>query len=224
MLKDFNKFLINSIIFSDEPINTINNYNINNIFFDKILYLLDEFVITYNNMQMIDDYMSQNIYDVVNYIKFNYNYNNSSEKNVKYNFYNNIITKLNNALKINNEIFYISQIIDRGMFVDYNEPILPEKLKEEIRYSICFDKDFYEMLSKTDYQTKQLDYSKLVMNKFFLYSVHYFLLECPDILENNNLLKQVLINNLKETRKIFLNKNDTNIKKYSKNLLNNIRW
>ncbi len=228
MQKNFNDFLINSIIFSDKPINIIESFNINNVFLDEISYLLNDFVSTYNNMQSLDDYMIENAYDVIDYIRFNYKYNNLKEKNFKYTFYNNIITKLNSALKINSEAFYLSQIINRQIFIecdfDIDELILSEKVKDEIRHSLCCDKNFYEILSKPNYQIKQYDYSKLVMNKFFLYSVNYFLLECPDILKHNKLLKDILLNNLKETKKLFLDKKDSNIKKYSKKILNNIRW
>ena len=102
MQKNFNDFLINSIIFSDKPINIIESFNINNVFLDEISYLLNDFVSTYNNMQSLDDYMIENAYDVIDYIRFNYKYNNLKEKNFKYTFYNNIITKLNSALSFSN--------------------------------------------------------------------------------------------------------------------------
>ena len=76
MQKNFNDFLINSIIFSDKPINIIESFNVNNVFLDEISYLLNDFVSTYNNMQSLDDYMIENAYDVIDYIRFNYKYNN----------------------------------------------------------------------------------------------------------------------------------------------------
>ena len=118
--------MINSLVFEDEPIKVMKQYN-NNESLDKILELIQNFIIIYNDFQSFDDYMAQNIYDILNYIRYNYNYRNQEEKNQKYEFYRICISQLNNRLQVNNEEFYMSQFLARGMNFDYIKKLLEMK-------------------------------------------------------------------------------------------------
>lgn len=230
MIKKTNNFFINSIVFDENPIRIIEQYKINNLFFDEILILLVNFINDYNDMQMLDNYMVQNIYEIISYIKYHYDYNSVEDRKNKINIYNNLITKLNNNFNTNSEIFYINQYLSRGINSDYNytfsEFFVPEELKKIVRISLCYDNFFYEILNKQRKNISESEFSILVMNSLFIYSVNYFYLECPSILENNSILKEVLIKNKKILNSPFIkNKTDSqSLKKYSKKLFNKIRW
>ena len=223
--------MINSLVFEDEPIKVMKQYN-NNESLDKILELIQNFIMIYNDFQSFDDYMAQNIYDILNYIRYNYNYRNQEEKNQKYEFYRICISQLNNRLQVNNEEFYMSQFLARGMNFDYIKKLgsymLPDTIKENIRSSLCFDKFFYDILAKNPQNVSNSELSILIMNTMFIYSTNYFYLECPDILNNNFILKQVLMENKKILTNNKLKNHDYEItkslKKCNKYLLKEIRW
>ena len=223
--------MINSLVFEDEPIKVMKQYN-NNESLDKILELIQNFIMIYNDFQSFDDYMAQNIYDILNYIRYNYNYRNQEEKNKKYECYRICISQLNNRLQVNSEEFYMSQFLARGMNFDYIKKLgsymLPDTIKENIRASLCFDKFFYDILTKNPQNVSNSELSILIMNTMFIYSTNYFYLECPDILNNNFILKQVLMENKKILTNNKLKNHDYEItkslKKCNKYLLKEIRW
>lgn len=227
MIENSDKFFLNSIIFDENLSNDmINIYKNNYIYVDKILLLLKNFVITCNDMQMMDEYMQHKIYLIINYIRNNYKCINQKEKVDKYNLYNEIIVNLNNSNQINSEIFYILEFRNRGMNYDYkfksNEYKLPEHIKNYIRKSLYCDKYYFDVLSKNEKNISDIRCFDLVMNPLFIYSVNNFLLECPKILEQNSLLKKILIYNIKNSN-IFIYK-QKGIKISSKKLLKEIRW
>lgn len=232
MIEKKDKFFINAIVFDENPIMIIEQYNIDNLFFDKLLTLLNYFIENYNSMQSFDDYMVKNILDIINYIKCNYKYDSAIDKKNKYDIYNNAIISLNNSLQVNSEYFYISNGLARGILSGYdykfNNFFVPKNIKQIIRTSLCYDNFFYDILTKERKNVSDSEISILVMNELFIYSVNYFRLECPKILENNSILKQVLIENKKFLFE-FKNLDDKdfytlkNLKKSSKKLLKEIR-
>ena len=69
MIEKKDKFFINAIVFDENPIMIIEQYNTDNSFFDKLLTLLNYFIENYNSMQSFDDYMVKNN---INYKRSNY--------------------------------------------------------------------------------------------------------------------------------------------------------
>lgn len=234
MKEQIDDFLINSIVFDDEPLKVMKQYK-DSESLDKIMELIKDFIITYNDFQSFDDYIANNIYEIIAYIKYQYNYINENQKKVKYEIFNECIRNLNNRLQTNNEEFYMSQFFNRRMDIDYvidnYANILPEEIKQNIRASLCFDKFFYEILSKEQKNISDSEFSILVMNTMFIYSVNYFKTECPELLYNNIILKNVLIENEKNIINLksqFQSYNGyekpNSLKKCSKQLLKEIRW
>lgn len=234
-MKNLNdQFFINSLVFDIEPLKIIKQYQ-DNYSLDKILDLIKDFIVTYNDFQSFDDYMAQNIYDILNYIRYNYKYSNLEQKKEKFEIFSFCLSQLNNRMNTNSEDFYMSQFISRGMNYDYfllfKQYILPDDIKENIRASLCFDKFFYEIISKNISNVSNSEMELLIMNTMFIYSVNYFYLECPEILDNNMLLKKVLIENkkiLSNFKLRFLNntkyETTNSLKKSTKFLLKEFRW
>lgn len=237
-------FFINSIVFDDNPIKVIKQKadeykNIeedkNNILFDRVLITLDAFVNEYNNMQFLDDYMVQNIYTIINYIKDNYNYSCMEVKQKVYDLRNKIIVILNNYFGANDNSFYLDQCNKRGIFLDCSNNVdefnIPDTIKKDIQVSLSFDNFFYDILIKDRKNIPDKTIDILVMNTMFVYSVNFFRFECPSLLEQNIVLKEVLIANKKIINslnfKLGINKECDKTKcliKSTKQLLNAIRW
>lgn len=233
-------FFINSIVFDDNPIKVIKqnlnqgNTNNSNIIFDRILYLLDAFVNEYNDMQFLDDYMVQNIYNIVDYIRDNYVYIGGSKQKI-YEFRNKILSGINNYFGANDNSFYLDQFNKRGVFLDCSNNVdefnIPDTIKKDIQVSLSFDNFFYDILIKDRKNIPDKTIDILVMNTMFVYSVNFFRFECPSLLEQNIVLKEVLIANKKIINslnfKLGINKECDKTKcliKSTKQLLNAIRW
>ncbi len=167
------------------------------------MVLIDDFILVHNDMQAFDDFVVNNLYGIINFIRHNYEYTNDSEKEIKYQFYNDLISRLKNALRNNDDEFYKQQFNERGIYLDYkfniDKFIMPEQLRDEVRCSLSFDNFFYDILTKRIENVSQSEKEMLTMNTLFLYSVNFFVLECPNILDKNLLLKYVLL----ENKKIF---------------------
>ncbi len=235
-MKDkINEFFINSIIFNEQPIVVIKQEKINNEFLDSLLVLIDDFLLVHNDKQAFDDFVIDNVADVINFIRNNYNYYTEDDKKNKYQIYNDLILRLNGALRTNDDAFYKQQYIERGIDLNYKFDIdnfdMPEQLRDDVRLSLSLDKFFYDILTKRIENISQSEQAMLTMNPLFLCSVNSFKFECPELLEKNLVLKQVLLNNKKiiESLKFKLGLNpeyeNTNcLVKSSKQLLKEIRW
>lgn len=206
------EFFIHKIVFNEQPIHAIKNAKndqINNEYLDSLLVLIDDFILVHNDMQAFDDFVVNNLFEIINFIKYNYNYSNNNDRQIKYQYYNDLISRLNNALRTNNDAFYRQQFIDRGIFWDFkfhdDNVYLPDELRHEVRISLCYDNFFYDILTKKIDDVSKSEKSKLIMNTLFLYSVNYFYYNCKEILENNELLKQVLLENRKIMRSVRFN-------------------
>lgn len=238
MKNPIDSLFINSIVFSDDPIKVINQKNDNNssnILFDKILVTLYDFVIEYNNMQFFDDYMAKNIYTIINYIKDNYAYSCIEDKQKVYDLRNKIIRIVNKYLGNNNDNFYLSQIDYRKIFLDcsnkLNEFNIPDTIKQNVHDSLSLDGFFYDILIKDKKNISDKTFDILIMNTMFIYSVNFFRFEYPELLDNNILLKEILLTNKKIidslSFKFGFNKKYDKTKcliKSTKQLLNEIRW
>ena len=252
MKKLSNDFFINSIVFDIEPIKAIKQKADNvgkqdnsNILLNKILSTLDDFVIEFNSMQFFDDYIAQNIYNIVDYIRDNYVYNNIEIKQKVYESCNKILSGVNNYFGANSNSFYLDQFNARGIFLDcsnkVNEFNIPDTVKDDIRSSLSFDNFFYDILVKKRKDISDRTIETCIMNTMFMYSVNYFYIELCNskysdfdhykILENNLALKEILLANKKIINS--LNFKLGYDKKYAKTkclikstnqLLNDIRW
>ncbi len=235
MKEKSDEFFINEIIFNEDPIKIIRQKKIENRFLESLLVLIDDFLLVYNDIQAFDDFVIQNVSNVINFIRNNYNYYDEGDKKIKYQCYNDLILRLNRGLRTNNDDFYKQHFIMRGIDLDYKFDIdnfcMPEQLRDEVRLSLSLDKFFYDILIKRIENVSQSEKSMLTMNTLFLYSVNFFRLECPEVLEKNLILKNILLNNKKiiESFSFRLGLNcgyeKTNcLVKSSKQLLKEIRW
>lgn len=245
LTKFSNALFINSIVFNNNPIKVIkqeNDENINNknadpnILMDRILNTLTDFVIEYNGMQFLDDYMVQNIYTIINYVKDNYNYSGIEDKQKIYDLRNKIISMLNNYFGDNNGIFYLLQFDSRRIYLDCSYKIdefnIPMTIKDSIRSSLSLDRFFYNLLIRDRKNISDKTIDILKMNTMFIYSVNHFSIECSDVLEKNMVLKEILLTNKKIINslnfKLGIRKEEYDktkcLIKSTKQLLNEIRW
>lgn len=235
MKEKSDEFFINEIIFNEDPIKIIRQKKIENRFLESLLVLIDDFLLVYNDRQAFDDFVIQNVSNVINFIRNNYNYYDEDDKKIKYQCYNDLILRLNRGLRTNNDEFYKQHFIMRGINLDYKFDIdnfcMPEQLRDEVRLSLSLDKFFYDILIKRIENVSQSEKSMLTMNTLFLYSVNFFRLECPEVLEKNLILKNILLNNKKIIEsfsfKLGLNcgyERTNCLVKSSKQLFKEIRW
>lgn len=235
MKEKFDEFFINSIIFNEQPIVVIKQEKINNEFLDSLLVLIDDFLLVHNDKKAFDDFVICNAADVINFIRNNYNYYNENDKKNKYQIYNDLIIRLNRALRTNDAAFYAQQFFERGIYLDYKLDTdnfdMSGQFIDSVRLSLSLDKFFYDILTKRIDNVSQSEQDMLTMNTLFLCSVNSFKFECPELLKNNLVLKQVLLNNKKIIGslrfKLGLNheyENTNCLVKSSKQLLKEIRW
>lgn len=245
LTKFANDLFINSIVFDINPIKVIKEKaaeykNVekdnSNILMNRVLSTLTDFVIEYNGMQFLDDYIVQNIYTTINYIKDNYNYSGIEEKQKIYDLRNKIISMLNNYFGDNNGIFYLSQLDARKIYLDCSYKLdefnIPDTIKQDIQSSLSFDSFFYDILIRDRENVSDKTIDILTMNTMFMYSVNYFWIECSDILEKNMILREILLKNKKIINSLnfklgFKEEEYDKTKcliKSTKQLLNDIRW
>lgn len=233
MKEKYNKYLIESIVFDNEPIKILKQNQISLEYYDELIKQLGIFITNNNKMSSFDDYLLNNTYDVITYLRENYPYKDFESKSRIYDYYNYFIQTLNVAEKYNSTWFYLQQSLERGIYIDYNlkmeDEYVPSMAKEDIKASICCDNTFYNILTKNENYVSNSEYKMLVMNPFFLYSVSFFLCECPDILEKNSILKKVLIENNKVIHSLkYIADSERekfkSLEKNSKVLLKDIRW
>ncbi|MCI9434616.1 MAG: hypothetical protein HFI86_05045 [Bacilli bacterium] len=243
--KILDTFFINSIVFDNNPIKVIKEKtdeykNIDkdnrNILMNRILSTLTDFVIEYNGMQFLDDYMVQNIYTIINYVKDNYNYSGIEDKQHVYNLRNKMISMLNNYFGDNNGVFYLSQLDLRKIYFDCSYKIdefnIPDTIKDSIRSSLSLDHFFYNLLIRDRENISDKTINTLKMNTMFIYSVNYFSIECSNVLEKNMVLKEILLANKKIINslnfKLGFKKEEYDktkcLIKSTKQLLNEMRW
>ncbi len=229
MKENYNEIYINSLVFNDDPIEIIKQSNEHN--YDILIENLNIYINQMKNMQFLDEYMKENIYNIINYIRENYNYSDKEDKKNKYELYNSLVQTINTSLQTNTDYFYLSQSLERGIYIEYGlkdtDISVPEKLKNDIRNSLSYDKYFYDILTKNNLDCSTDQFKELIMNVLFLYSVNYFKMESPEILTNNYLLRSVLLANKKiiESFEYKFNskyEKSKSLKKYTKTLLKEI--
>lgn len=229
MIDIIDEMYINNLIFSDKPILNIKNAENDN--FNRILIFLLIFINEHNNSQTLDDYMVNNCLELLNYIRFNYKYKSYSDKLLKYNIFNDCIRTLNLYNDANVNYFYQSQCIKRGIDADYEVELdnmtMPNYLKNIVIDSLKNDINFYNLLKKEN--ITEFEYNNLIMNESFIYTINYLCNSSTDFLNNNKVLHDILCENLKiiNEQKNIHNKNMTSnnsIKKYTKILIDSIRW
>lgn len=199
----FFKKLYQSYVFSDEIDNILNKIDPSSVIFynDSLLNYLEELVEHNYNFHYLDEYVKNNIIEMLTFLRNCNYYVNSKNYEEVIDKINNMIRKINVSKEENVYDFYFSEVIQR---LDLSKRAIRNiksgKLQivfEDVRMMICSD---IILLLNLNASEKDYDvvFNELIYNEMVLYSLRKMICENPIIFKDDRTLdraKEILLAN-----------------------------